>query len=58
MEETQAVVVINATIYPWQKQALQQRQSELGVRSLSEALRLVLNEALPRPEPQTQEQPA
>lgn len=49
MSEEQAVVVINATIYNWQKEELRKRQEKLGVFSLSEALRNVLNEALPRP---------
>jgi hypothetical protein len=49
MSEEQAVVVINATIYNWQKDALRERQEKLGVFSLSEALRNVLSEALPRP---------
>lgn len=49
MSEEQAVVVINATIYNWQKEELRKRQEVLGVFSLSEALRNVLNEALPRP---------
>lgn len=50
MSEEQAVVVINATIYNWQKEELRKRQETLGVFSLSEALRNVLNEALPRPQ--------
>jgi hypothetical protein len=49
MSEEQAVVVINATIYNWQKEALRERQEKLGVFSLSEALRNVLSEALSRP---------
>lgn len=49
MSEEQAVVVINATIYNWQKEELRKRQETLGVFSLSEALRNVLSEALPRP---------
>jgi hypothetical protein len=49
MSEEQAVVVINATIYNWQKEELRKRQEMLGVFSLSEALRNVLSEALPRP---------
>lgn len=49
-DESQAqVVVLNATIYPWQRSALMRRQRELGVVSLSEALRFVLGEALERP---------
>ena len=50
MSDELAVVVINATIYNWQKEALRQHQEVLGVFSLSEALRNVLSEALPRPE--------
>jgi len=49
MSEEQAVVVINATIYHWQKEELRKRQEAIGVYSLSEALRNVLSEALPRP---------
>jgi hypothetical protein len=49
MNEEQAVVVINATIYNWQKEELRKRQEALGVFSLSEALRNALSEVLPRP---------
>lgn len=49
MAEDQGIVVINATIYNWQKEELRKRQESLGVFSLSEALRNVLSEALPRP---------
>lgn len=45
-ENEPQVVVINATIYPWQREALLKRQRELGLFSLSETLRYVLNEAL------------
>ena len=49
MSEEQAVVVINATIYNWQKEELRKRQETLGVFSLSEALRNALSEVLTRP---------
>lgn len=49
MSEEQGVVVINATIYNWQKDELRKRQETLGVFSLSEALRNVLSEVLTRP---------
>lgn len=45
-ENDPQVVVINATIYPWQREELVRRQRELGLFSLSETLRSVLNEAL------------
>lgn len=45
-ENDPQVVVINATIYPWQREELVKRQRELGLFSLSETLRSVLNEAL------------
>lgn len=48
-ENEQQVVVLNATIYPWQREALVRRQREMGVYSLSEALRQVLSEVLERP---------
>lgn len=48
MEES-AVVVINATIYPWQKQALLQKQREWCLLSLSETLRSILTSVLPHP---------
>jgi hypothetical protein len=50
MSEEQTVVVINATIYNWQKDALRQKQEALGVYSLSEALRSVLSEIFARPD--------
>jgi hypothetical protein len=49
MSEDQGIEVINATIYQWQKEALRKRQETLGLISLSEALRSVLNELLTRP---------
>jgi hypothetical protein len=49
-ELTIAVVPISATIYSWQREALERYQKTIGVFSLSEALRAVLSQALPRPE--------
>lgn len=48
-ENDPQVVVINATIFPWQREALVRRQRELGLLSLSETLRSLLSEVLPRP---------
>lgn len=45
-ESDPQLVVINATIYPWQREELVKRQRELGLVSLSETLRSVLNKAL------------
>ena len=49
MSEEQAVVVINATIYNWQKDVLRERQETLGVFSLSEALRQRAQRGTPPP---------
>jgi len=56
MQDEPQVVVINATVYPWQRQALETYQQRIGVRTLSEALRSVLSQVLPKPE--ETEQPA
>lgn len=48
-ENEPQVVVMNATIFPWQREALVKRQRDLGLLTLSETLRYVLSEALPRP---------
>lgn len=56
MEDPQ-VVIINATIYPWQREALEQFREDIGVRSLSEALRAVISRTLPRPEKPESVQP-
>ena len=45
-ESDPQLVVINTTIYPWQREELVKRQRELGLVSLSETLRSVLNKAL------------
>lgn len=60
MTDEPTVVAISATIYPWQREALERYQKKIGVFSLSEALRAVLSQALPHPEQpaELQDQPA
>lgn len=43
------VVPISATIYPWQREALEGIRRKNNMLSLSEALRFVLGSALERP---------
>lgn len=59
MTEEPSVVAISATIYPWQREALERYQKRIGVFSLSEALRAVLSQALRPTEVESeQESPA
>ena len=62
MSDDNAMVILNVSIYQWQRQALEalqrQMQQNIGEFSLAQAARLALSKALPRPETQDEEQPA